>query len=197
MRLILASSSPFRQMLLAKLQLPFEAQAPEIDEQPQANEPPESLVMRLGSEKANAIARVNPDAWVIGSDQVAFHRGQIIGKPGSRAAAIEQLLSFSGQTVNFYTSVVLVSHVNNIEKTAIDVTAVKFRKLTRQQVTYYIDTEQPLGCAGSFKSEGLGVALFDSIHTEDPNALIGLPLIKLVQLMTTAGIDPLCPKANA
>lgn len=191
MQLILASSSPYRAALLNKLKIKFEAIAPDIDEAPSTHETPIQLVQRLGREKASVVAKAHPEAWVIGSDQVAFHNGQIIGKPGERTTAINQLLAFSEQTIEFYTSIVLMNYSGSIVYEDFDKTQVQFRNLSRRHVEYYVDQERPFNCAGSFKSEGLGVALFSAIKTEDPNALIGLPLIKLVQLMVKAGIDPL------
>lgn len=186
MRLILASTSPYRSDLLQRLRLPFSAARPEADETPLADERPEDLVRRLARAKAAAVAAGNPEAWVIGSDQVAELDGAALGKPGHREAALAQLAAMSGQTVRFHTAVALLRHEGPLLQ-AQDITTVGFRRLDQGEIRRYVDAEQPLDCAGSFKAEGLGIALFESIHSDDPTALVGLPLIATARLLRQAG----------
>lgn len=190
-RLILASTSRYRRMLLEKLGLHFEAVSPDIDESPRPGESPQVLVLRLAEEKARAVATSYPDALIIGSDQVACLDDSILGKPGGRAAAIEQLERASGRTVLFQTGLCLLDARTGRSQTLVEPFRVHFRTLTRQQIEGYLDREQPFDCAGSFKSEGLGISLFQRLDGEDPNALVGLPLIRLVLLLESAGIFPL------
>lgn len=184
--LVLASTSPYRRELLARLQLPFDTARPEVDETPFAGESPEALALRLAIAKAGAVARLRPDARVIGSDQVADLDGAALGKPGGRGAAIAQLLAMSGRTVAFRTGVALVA--DGAVTSAMDTTLVRFRRLGRDEVERYVDLEQPFDCAGSFKSEGLGIALFEAIDSSDPTALIGLPLLHTARLLRASGL---------
>lgn len=185
-RLILASTSIYRQELLSRLRLPFATARPEVDESPLPGELPQALAERLAVAKAGVIAEREPGAFVIGSDQVAELDGRPLGKPGSRDGALAQLGAMSGRAVRFRTAV-CVRHANQASRLAIDTTTVRFRALSFAEIERYIDAEQPLDCAGSFKSEGLGITLFDAIETYDPTALIGLPLIATARLLREAG----------
>ncbi len=188
--LILASSSRYRANLLKRLGLRFSQISPELDESPLPGEIPSVLATRLGREKARAIASQHPQAWVIGSDQVAtMNDVEAIGKPGTQTRAIEQLLQASGQTMRVYTSLSLQNLSRGFEQTVLDIVVVRFRALSKAQIIHYVSTEKPLDCAGSVKSEGLGGALLAQVQNDDPSALIGLPLIKLVDLFEAAGID--------
>ncbi len=188
--LILASSSSYRAGLLKRLGLEFSQISPELDESPASGEAPSALATRLGREKARAISARHPQAWVIGSDQVAtMDDVQAIGKPGTEGKAIEQLLQASGKTMRVYTSLSLQNHSRHFDQTVLDIVVVRFRRLSKAQIIHYVSTEKPLNCAGSVKSEGLGGALLAQVQNEDPSALIGLPLIKLVDLFEAAGID--------
>lgn len=193
-RLILASSSPYRKALLERLHLSFSCQSPNICETPHPQESPEQLVERLAKAKAQAVLQSLPaeDAahtWVIGSDQVAALHQQLLTKPHTQANAIQQLQACSGEKVVFYTGLCLASSGRLHYET--HTTCVQFRALSLQQIEHYITLEQPLDCAGSFKCEGLGISLFDAIHSSDPTALIGLPLIALRKMLTAEGLDPL------
>ena len=183
--LILASTSPYRRELLQRLRLPFDCARPEVDESPLRGESPAQLVRRLARAKADAVAGRHPDAWVIGSDQAADLDGRILGKPGGREAAIAQLAAMGGRTVHFHTAVSLRRGAH--ELLAIDLTRVRFRALAAAEIERYVDAEQPFDCAGSFKCEGLGIALFEAIESQDPTALVGLPLIALAGLLREAG----------
>lgn len=185
-RLLLASTSPYRRELLSRLRLPFEAARPEVDETPLHDESPYALATRLAQAKAAVIALRQPDAWVIGSDQVASLDDGPLGKPGGRDAAIAQLTAMSGRAITFHTAVALV-HGDGLALRASDTTTVRFRILHSGEIARYVDAEQPFDCAGSFKSEGLGIALFDAIDSQDPTALIGLPLIATARLLRQAG----------
>ena len=185
-RLILASTSRYRRELLARLRLPFEVASPETDESPVPGETPLALARRLAAAKAAAIAVRAIDAWVIGSDQVAELDGIALGKPGSRDGALRQLESMSGREVVFRTAVSVV-HGDGRTFHGDDATTVRFRALDAQAIARYVDAEQPFDCAGSFKSEGLGIVLFDAIVSQDPTALIGLPLIATARLLRQAG----------
>lgn len=187
--LILASTSRYRRELLARLRLPFTVARPEVDETPLPGEAPADLARRLAQAKAGAIAARAPEAWVIGSDQVAELDGRPLGKPGHAAAAVAQLRAMSGRAVAFRTALCLQRGATRLE--AMDETVVRFRTLATDEIERYVAAEQPLDCAGSFKSEGLGIALFEAIETRDPTALIGLPLIATARLLRAAGIDPL------
>ena len=185
-RLLLASTSHYRRQLLERLRLPFAAVRPEVDETPLAGEAPVDLSMRLGLAKARAVAAGNVACWVLGSDQVAEVDGSALGKPGGRDAAIAQLQAMRGRRVRFHTSVALAHHDGRLLE-ALDLTEVAMRALSDDEIARYVDIEQPFDCAGSFKSEGFGIVLFDAIHSEDPTALVGLPLIATARLLRQAG----------
>jgi len=190
--LVLASTSPYRRELLARLGVVARQIAPGVDESPRTGELPASLARRLACAKARAVAPGNPGALIIGSDQVADCAGQTLGKPGGAANARSQLRASSGKVVTFHTALCLLDTraAPAIEHVAIDTTLVTFRTLGDDEIERYVDRERPFDCAGSFKSEGLGVALFESIRSSDPTALIGLPLIALCGLLREAGVDP-------
>lgn len=186
--LVLASSSPYRRELLQRLQLPFTCCNPNIDERPLADETPEVLVQRLAVAKARALRAQFLQHLIIGSDQVAVLDGQILGKPSTAAAAIAQLTAASGRSVTFYTGLCLLDSASGtIEVDCVPFT-VHFRTLSPAQISRYIEREQPLDCAGSFKSEGLGISLFRATEGEDATSLIGLPLIRLCDMLSQAGI---------
>ncbi len=189
--LILASSSPYRQALLQRLGLDFTALAPDIDESPANQETPEQLVQRLARQKATRIASDYPQAIVIGSDQVAVHNGQVLGKAGSPEAAAAQLRQLSGQRVDFLTAVCVLAPAEAQPLLHIDRTRVHFRPLTEAEITVYLEKDQAWDCAGSFKVESLGVCLFDRIENDDPTALQGLPLIRLCDFLRRLGVNPL------
>ncbi len=188
-RLILASTSIHRRQLLDRFALPYEIAAPKVEETPLAGETPQALSERLARAKADAVASLHPDAWVIGSDQVAERDGQAIGKPGDHARATAQLLAASGRALRFHTAVCLRNLASNTTFTHRDVTEVAFRELDETTIERYLLAEKPYDCAGSFKSEGLGIALFDAVRNEDPTALIGLPLIALARMLRNAGFE--------
>lgn len=190
-RLLLASSSIYRQEILQKLKLPFVCAAPNIDESPLPNEQAEDLVLRLAKNKALALAAHYPDHLIIGSDQVATLDNQIIGKPHTHIKATEQLTSFRNRTVVFLTGLCLYNAATQKLRTSVERYSVSFRDLTDAQINAYLTLEQPYDCAGSFKSEGLGISLFSKMEGEDPNTLIGLPLIALIRMLNNEGIDPL------
>ena len=188
--LILGSTSPYRRELLGRLRVPFGTRAPQVDETPVAGEPPRETASRLARAKAEAVARLEPGAWVIGSDQLAELDGQALGKPHRRNAAIAQLEALSGREAHFPTAVCLFRHTDEDDRAclhSIDLTVVRFRVLSRGEIERYVDIEQPLDCAGSFKCEGLGIGLFDAIETRDPTALVGLPLIATARHLREAG----------
>jgi septum formation protein len=192
--LILASTSAHRRALLARVQIPFECVAPGVDETPHPDEDAVALTTRLARAKACAVAVQRPGAWVIGSDQVAVLRDagrdtRIMGKPGSAAHCIEQLLACSGRTLAFVTAVTLTRHADASPAEFVDTTRVTFRALDRATIERYVERESPLDCAGGFKSEGLGITLCDAIDSADPTALIGLPLIRLCALLRGAGFQ--------
>lgn len=189
--LILGSSSPYRSELLAKLKLPFTTASPNIDESPLIGESPAQLVLRLAENKARKVAESNLSALVIGSDQVAVLDGDILGKPGTADKAIAQLQAASGKTVTFLTGLALYNAANQQMQSIVEPFEVVFRNLSEQQIRRYIDLEQPLDCAGSFKSEGLGISLFSELRGSDPNSLIGLPLIRLTDMLAAQGIEVL------
>ncbi|WP_375320941.1 Maf family protein [Aliivibrio logei] len=182
-KLILASTSPFRRSILEKIQVPFDAISPNCDETPQENELPTALVIRLAEQKARSCNIKDPNHLIIGSDQVCVINGQIIGKPLTREKAIIQLQKASGQTITFYTGLSLLNTTTMIAETLCEEFHVHFRQLTSQQIENYVDKEMPLYCAGSFKCEGLGIALFNKLEGKDPNSLIGLPLISLIDML--------------
>lgn len=187
---VLASTSRYRRELLARLLPDFAVDAPDVDEAPIAGEPPRDLAIRLASAKAHAVAARHPDAIVIGSDQVAELDGTALGKPGSVEAARAQLAASSGKTLSFHTALCVLDMRNNaaVVHSALDCTQVAFRRLDATTIERYVDAEEPLDCAGSFKAEGLGIALFERIGSSDPTALIGLPLIALARLLREAGL---------
>ncbi len=187
-KLILASSSPYRRELLERLKIPFEVIAPEIDETPRSGETPEKMVERLAIEKAQKIAGKAPGALVIGSDQVAVYDGKIVGKPHSHDKALKQLRTASGKTVTLYTGLALVNADTRRVQCEVIPYRVTFRRLDERQIESYLRQEQPYSCAGSVKSEGLGIALLERFEGDDPNALIGLPLIRLVRMLENEGI---------
>ena len=187
MPLILASSSPYRQRLLSRLGQPFEARSPGVDETAQDGESPDALALRLAAAKAAAIASAQPDAVVIGSDQVASLGGRALGKPGAAARAIEQLQACSGRSVTFYTGLALRVPGETAPRVHLEPFTVYFRKLRDAEIRDYVNREQPLDCAGSFKWEALGIALFDRMEGDDPTSLEGLPLIALTQMLGEAG----------
>jgi septum formation protein len=189
--LILASTSRYRRELLERLRLPFECVSPGVDETPLPHETPAALAQRLALAKAQAVALQRPEAVVIGSDQVADLNGQAIGKPHTHERAVAQLRAMSGQTVVFHTAVAVVRASTGYARTALAPVTVKFRPLSDAEIEHYLRTEQPYDCAGSAKSEALGIALLDAIDSDDPTALIGLPLIRTCVLLREAGVDPL------
>ena len=190
---ILASTSRYRRELLTRLRLPFEVEAPGVDEAPRPGENPASLAQRLALEKARAVAARRPEAAVIGSDQVADLHGEPIGKPGDHARAVQQLQRMSGQRVVFQTAVAVVCPAVGFERTLLAPVVVTFRRLSQAEIEHYLHTEQPYDCAGSARSEALGIALVSSIESDDPSALVGLPLIRTCELLRQAGVDPLAP----
>jgi len=189
--LVLGSTSPFRKTILEKLNLPFECAKPNIDETALLNETPQALVERLAIEKAQAVANEFPNALIIGSDQVAVCDGEILGKPHNFDNGVKQLTKFSNKAVTFYTGLCVLDSENNSVKSLIEPFNVHFNPLTQTEIESYLHAEQPYNCAGSFKSEGLGICLFKKLEGDDPNTLIGLPLIKLVSLLKAQGLDVL------
>jgi len=189
--LVLASSSAYRRDLLSRLVKHFEQSNPNIDEARKEGESPKTLVTRLAIEKAHALAAQYPESFIIGSDQIAINNGDVLGKPGNRANAIQQLTDCSGRTVEFLTAVALFDAKRSKVNTDLEKVIVTFRTLSALEIERYIDREQPFDCAGSFKCEGLGISLFKTIRSDDPNALIGLPMIKLNRLLIKAGVNPL------
>jgi len=190
-QLILASTSPFRRELLDKLGLTFATASPEIDETPQPGESAADLVARLAEAKARAVAAEHPDTLIIGSDQVAVLGEEILGKPGQHDRAVAQLQAASGQAVTFLTGLCLFNSGTSQARTVIEPFKVVFRELSDAQIENYLRREQPYNCAGSFKSEGLGIALFRRLEGDDPNALVGLPLIRLIEMLEREGLDVL------
>jgi len=188
MKLILASSSPYRRELLARLGIPFEVVSPDVDETHQSNETPEALVERLAIAKAQAVARRHADALVIGSDQVAVYNGAIVGKPLTHERAVEQLRAASGKAVVLYTGLALIHSASGRVHSEVIPFRVVFRALSDAQIENYLRKEQPYHCAGSVKSEGLGIALLERFEGDDPNTLIGLPLIRLVRMLEREGL---------
>ncbi len=189
--LVLGSTSPFRKTLLEKLKLPFICDKPDIDDTPQPNESPINLVQRLATEKAKAVSSSHTNALIIGSDQVAVCNGEIIGKPHNYDNAVKQLSSFSGKSITFYTGLCVYCTETDTSNTLVEPFIVHFKTLTQADINHYLKAEEPYNCAGSFKSEGLGICLFEKLEGEDPNTLIGLPLIKLVALLKQQGFDVL------
>ena len=190
-KLILGSTSPYRRELLERLRIPFDVVAPDVDETPQSSETPKQLACRLAMAKARAVAALFPACVVIGSDQVADLNGQALGKPGNHARATAQLQQMSGNTVIFQTAVAVVCQQTGFAQMDLAQVNVKFRELTVDEIETYLLAETPYDCAGSAKSEGLGIALLASIDNDDPTALIGLPLIRTCQMIQAAGIKVL------
>jgi len=187
--LILASTSRYRRELLTRLTLPFDVHAPDVDEAALPGEMPSALAQRLALEKANAVAARFPEAVVIGSDQVADLAGEALGKPGDHARATAQLRRMRGQTLVFQTAVAVVCRATDFEQRDLAAVRVVFRQLDDAAIERYLRAEQPYDCAGSAKSEGLGIALLDAIDSDDPTALIGLPLIRTCRMLRAAGIE--------
>ena len=187
--LVLASTSIYRSQLLSTLQIPFQTAAPNVDETPLPGESAEQTSWRLSRIKAQVVAKRFPNALIIGSDQVALLDGQQIGKPLNHDNAVLQLSAMRGKTVEFYTALTLLNAVNSEMQTDVAITKVSFRSLSDEQIERYLKKEQPYHCAGSAKSEGLGIALISSIRGDDPNALIGLPLILLVSMLEKQGVS--------
>jgi septum formation protein len=187
-QLVLGSSSPYRRELLARLRLPFDSASPEVDETPRPDELAPDLARRLALTKANAVAARYPKAVVIGSDQVAEFDGQALGKPGSHERAAVQLRQMAGQTVIFQTAVAVVCLETAFAQVDLAQVRVRFRTLSDLEIENYLRAEMPYDCAGSAKSEGLGIALLESIENDDPTALVGLPLIRTCRLLRLAGI---------
>ncbi|MDD2546676.1 MAG: Maf family nucleotide pyrophosphatase [Burkholderiaceae bacterium] len=185
--LILGSTSRYRQELLSRLHLPFEVAAPDVDETPRPLEAPRDLALRLALAKAQAVAQQHPEAVVIGSDQVADLGGLPLGKPGTHERAVRQLRQMRGQTVIFQTAVAVVCRATGFEQVDLAAVEVRFRDLSDAEIERYLQAEKPYDCAGSAKSEGLGIALLDAILSDDPTALIGLPLIRTCRLLRAAG----------
>ncbi len=189
--LVLASTSRYRRELLARLHLPFEVEAPQVDETPQPGEVPAELARRLACAKARDVAVRRPSDVVIGSDQVAELDGRCIGKPGSHERARAQLQLMSGQRVVFHTAVAVVCQARSFADVAVVPVQVRFRVLSAAEIEHYLRVEEPYDCAGSAKCETLGIALLEAIESDDPTALIGLPLIRTCEMLRRAGIDPL------
>jgi len=187
-RLILASSSKYRKNLLKRFGFDFNCQSPSIDETAGKDEAPGDLVRRLANHKAEFVSAGYPDAIVIGSDQVAVFAERIIGKPGGFEAALEQLCSFSGQSVRFLTAVCVTCAETGFSENYSDVTEVEFRTLQSEEIERYLQREKPYDCAGAFKAESLGITLFEKIISDDPTALIGLPLIRTAGILRLAGL---------
>lgn len=190
-QLVLASTSSYRRTLLEKLQLPFITAAPEIDETPLPEEAADALVQRLAQAKAQALALYYPQHMIIGSDQVCVINGEIVGKPHNYANAMKQLQQASGQCVTFYTGLALLNTATGNINCLCETYDVYFRTLSEAEINGYLTREQPWNCAGSFKSEGLGITLFERLSGRDPNTLIGLPLIALTRMLIEQGVNPL------
>ena len=195
--LVLGSTSRYRHELLQRLRIPFSVAAPDVDETPQPGEAPAALAQRLALAKAHAVAAAFPDAVVIGSDQVADLDGLPLGKPGTHERAVAQLRQMRGRTVIFQTAVAVVCKASGFEQVELAAVKVRFRNLSDEVIENYLRTEEPYDCAGSAKSEGLGIALLDAIDSDDPTALVGLPLIRTCSLIEAAGIRLLGAKAAA
>ncbi len=185
---VLGSSSRYRRELMERLQIPFSVAVPDVDETPHAGETPRNLALRLALAKAHAVAQLHPEAVVIGSDQVADLAGQPLGKPGEHARAVQQLRQMRGKTVIFQTALAVVCLSTGFEQVDLAEVRVVFRDLSDEEIEAYLQAEKPYDCAGSAKSEGLGIALLESIDNDDPTALVGLPLIRTSRLLRQAGI---------
>ena len=195
-KLVLGSTSPFRKEILEKLNIPFVCAKPDIDESAFDNESPVELVERLAIEKAKAVAGEFPDALIIGSDQVAMCDGEILGKPHNFENAVKQLEKFSNKTVVFYTGLCVYDSGLDYTTALIEPFLVHFNQLSLSDIENYLHAEQPYNCAGSFKSEGLGICLFKKLEGDDPNTLIGLPLIKLVELLKQHDVNVLAEQVS-
>lgn len=193
MQLVLASSSRYRRALLEQLRLPFTAASPDVDETPLPGETVAMLVERLALAKARALAARFPDALIIGSDQACELDGRILGKPGNAANGRAQLQACSGRRVTFHTGLVLYASADGSWQHCVDTYTVQFRELSPAEIARYVELEQPFDCAGSFKVEGLGIALFSALEGKDYNSLIGLPLLRLCDMLRAAGLNPLAP----
>lgn len=189
--IILASSSTYRRELLQRLELPFESANPAIDETARPFEAPATLAERLACAKAEALAQRYPAHLIIGSDQVACLDGEVLGKPGDFATALRQLQACNGRRVEFFTGLCLLDSSKGSRQSCTDLFSVVFRRLEERQIENYLRREQPFDCAGSFKVEGLGIALFERLDGADPNSLIGLPLIRLTAMLEAAGVEVL------
>ena len=188
---VLGSTSRYRRELLSRLNMPFEVAAPEVDETPQPGEAPRDLALRLALAKARAVAARHPEAVVIGSDQVADLAGKPLGKPGEHERAVQQLRQMRGQTVVFQTALAVVCEATGFTAEDLAPVEVRFRDLDDAEIEHYLRTETPYDCAGSARSESLGIALLSAIESDDPTALVGLPLIRTCRLLREAGLDPL------
>ena len=189
--LVLGSTSRYRRELLERLRLPFTVERPEVDETPAPGETPQALARRLALEKAAAVAARHPQAVVIGADQVADLDGEAIGKPGTHENAVRQLRRMSGRRVVFHTALAVLRPATGFAQSALAPVEVQFRTLGDTEIEHYLRLEQPYDCAGSAKCETLGIALLAAIHSDDPTALVGLPLIRTCELLRAAGLDPL------
>lgn len=188
-KLVLGSTSVYRRELLERLRLPFSVAAPHVDETPLPGEAPEALARRLALAKARAVAELHPEAIVIGSDQVADLQGQPLGKPGTHERAVAQLQAMRGKTVVFQTAVAVVCKATGFEQQDLAAVQVQFRDLSDTEIEHYLQAEKPYDCAGSAKSEGLGISLLDAIDNDDPTALVGLPLIRTCRMLRAAGLN--------
>ncbi len=189
--MVLASSSPYRRELLARFGLPFATDAPAIDETPRPAETARQLVLRLSAAKAQAVAERWPNAVIVGSDQAAVFDGRILGKPHTPERAVRQLLAFAGQRVDFLTGVAVLHSAGGPAATHTDITTARFRLFAEDEAQRYVERDRPLDCAGGIRFEGLGPLLLEGVDTADPSAAIGLPLIKLGELLRSAGLNPL------
>lgn len=189
MKIVLASSSPYRKRLLEQLQIVFDTCVPDIDESPRDGESPQQLVERLAVEKAQAVATRYPQSLVIGSDQVAVHDDVIVGKPKNHEDAVQQLRTASGKCITLYTGLALINTSSGNVQSVVEPFRIHFRDLSNEQIEHYLQKDQPYNCAGSVRSESLGVALFRRFEGDDPNALIGLPLIRLVEMLANEGVQ--------
>lgn len=190
-QIVLASTSPYRRELLEKLAIPFICAAPQVDETPEADEDARHLVTRLAQAKAQALSKEYPNHMIIGSDQVCVLEGKIVGKPHTEEKAVEQLLIARNSIVTFYTGLALYNSASGNLQVICEPFDVHFRHLSEQEICNYVRKEQPLQCAGSFKSEGLGITLFERLSGKDPNTLVGLPLISLCEMLRNEGVNPL------
>ena len=190
-QIVLASTSPYRRELLEKLGIPFTTASPQVDETPIPGENARQLVVRLAQAKAQALSKEYPNHLIIGSDQVCVLEGKIVGKPHTEEKAVEQLLTTRNSIVTFYTGLALYNSASGNLQVICEPFDVHFRHLSEQEIRNYVRKEQPLQCAGSFKSEGLGITLFDRLSGKDPNTLVGLPLISLCEMLNNEGCNPL------